>query len=242
MKTAILISGHMRCWEIVYPNFQHHFAKYDPDIYIATWETEGYWTSPENDPNNKGINTNSPLINVEKIMDTYKPVRMQVSRQDDYEPIADKIVELYQLEKHSVQIRPRNIISQFHLMQQVAGLVRDSGIHYEFVIRIRPDLIFLNEIPSLTSENVYYLPHTNHEGKGIGDMFLAGPSDIIIKYMDEIQAFSCDVASSTGRFCPHISSELYLKNYLQIGRLMAIMTPKTLQHTPNGMYKDFVND
>ena len=44
MKVAIVLTGHMRHWKEVLPNFKQRFIdKYNPDIFINTWSEEGWY-------------------------------------------------------------------------------------------------------------------------------------------------------------------------------------------------------
>ena len=75
MKVALLLTGHMRCWEQVAPNTrQHSIDKYNADVFIDTWDQEAYW-----DPHSqKGITEGGPKLDALSIMNAYKPVYMNL--------------------------------------------------------------------------------------------------------------------------------------------------------------------
>ena len=86
MKVALLLTGHMRCWDQVFPNTKQHIIdKYNPDIFIDTWDSEAYW-----DPHSaKGITEGGPKLDIAGIEEAYKPVVMNV---DSYEQFEDNFV------------------------------------------------------------------------------------------------------------------------------------------------------
>ena len=54
MKVAVILTGHMRCWRDVLPNFKEKVIdRYNPDIFIHTWNEEGWWI-PGDKQNTKG--------------------------------------------------------------------------------------------------------------------------------------------------------------------------------------------
>jgi hypothetical protein len=242
MKTALLLSGHMRCWEKVYPNTKKHILDvYNPDVYIATWDNEGYWTSPENDPEGLGINKNSPKLDVTGVMEAYNPIHISVFQQAKYLPIFLKAAEKY--EPISVKIRPQNIISQFFLRLALLEIYfqLDDTYNYDQIIYMRPDMEFLQELPKFDFNKLNLINHPNHEGLGFGDMFLATNQGGMAAYYAELAGMD-DIVRKINRFCPHMITEEIAKIIYQFGgrdyRVHNIA--KNLQHTPNGQYQDYV--
>ena len=73
MKVAIILTGHLRCWETVFPNFKQKFIdRYNPDIFIHSWDEEGWW-QPSDVKNVKGYYDQTPKIDKQKVIDFYKP-------------------------------------------------------------------------------------------------------------------------------------------------------------------------
>ena len=87
MKVALLLTGHMRCWQQVFPNTKQHLLdKYNPDIFIHTWDSEAYW-----DPHSqKGVTEGGPKLDVEAIRETYNPVHMVVDHYENFEQNLDR--------------------------------------------------------------------------------------------------------------------------------------------------------
>jgi len=238
MKTAVVLTGHMRCWQEAYPSIKEQLIdRYNADVFIATWDNLGYWTSPENDPENRGIHSESPPLNISEVVQAYQPKIISVYNQEFMTPLFDEKVKQYELDKISVQIRPRNIVSQFWIQQQgIYSLLSFDSPRYKYVIRLRPDLVFLGQLPKFDVERTYVINHPNHEGKGVGDMFMASSFDDAWIYGYKLKNdYHFVGALKMNRFCPHMITEKLLSG----PKLEVMDVAKTLAHTPNGQYKDW---
>jgi len=238
MKIAVVLTGHMRCWEAAYPSIKNLFLdRYDTGVFISTWNNLGFWTSPEHDPENKGINGQSPDLDVQSVIEAYRPKAISVHDQKEMISLFDRMVEQYELDKISIQIRPRNIVSQFWIQKMGLELLYSGyHMHYDYVIRLRPDLVFLGDLPIFDLDKTYVLNHPNHEGHGVGDMFLASNCQHMHSYLHYLQNNEyIDVARKTSRFCPHILTERFIES----AKPVILNVAKTLAHTPNGQYKDW---
>lgn len=246
MKTALILTGHMRCFEQVFPNtFDTIINPYQPDIFITTWDNEGWWTSPENDPEKKGINSKSPPLDLTRVSELYKPVQLTVFKQGAFDSRIEHEVRLYELEKKVKEIRPRNIVSQFlmwnlafnefhnYLSQSRANLLHE----YDLVIRMRSDLVLPNGLPKLDPNVLNFIHHTNHEGHGYGDMFLASDQSRMIAFNWQMNYY---YDHAKDRFCPHMIMESVAKRMeweMEIHSYVHRVN-KTLMHTPKGQYQD----
>src|ERR1700748_740443 len=103
LRTALLLTGHLRCWQMVFPNFkQMVLDRYQPDVFITTWSDEGYWVPQEGAT---GLHQHSPAVNVEAVYAAYKPIRLIVEDVDPFLPIFAERVKPFLNYYH----RPRNI-------------------------------------------------------------------------------------------------------------------------------------
>ena len=247
-KVALILTGHMRCWKDVYPNiFKNFIEPYDTDVFISTWDTEGYWTSPENDPKGLGINENSPVLDVPAVELIYKPKAFQRDVNKTYMKYFNKEAE--RLLPFCNQIRPANIISQFDRINKGYILMEDYVFAnqrdgYDWVIRMRPDLVIYNGLPNFNvapKDFMFTLHHPNHEGLGTGDMFLAASYPASEEFRDQLFDYDED-ATKIKRFCPHILTKRAIDRVTKemMVKHVELRVDKTLQHTPNGQYKDFV--
>lgn len=243
MKTALLLSGHMRCWKECFPNTKKYILdRWNPDVFITTWDNEGYWVAPENDPNNKGIYEHSPLLDVNGVIDTYEPVSIRVLRQDKFDfSHWDKAFP----KEYTGETRVKNIMSQFFMMKQsISNLENYPGWlrHYDLVIRMRPDLLFVQDLPELDPFKFHVIRHTNPQGLGVGDMFFASSPALLkdISSMIYDTDMLSEIVKEIGRFCPHMLVEYHLQKCLPTRHVVHDI-PKMLMHTPKGQYQDITN-
>lgn len=234
MKTALVLTGHMRCWSQVYLNTLNHIIdKFNPDIFISTWDNEGYWISPDKDSTNLGINPASPKLNVKEVKKFYKPKDILIEKQIDFSKQGEK----YQ--KFCQEIRPANILSQFYKMYNGIVLMENyavrNDIRYDFVIRMRPDLILQHGLPELSPEKFYTLQHRNHTGQGTGDMFFASGFEQMIIFKNFVYFYDDIIEKSGNRFCPHLIVEAMAKEFIW----QELPMQKTIFHTPNGEYQNW---
>lgn len=232
MNVAIILTGHLRCWEMVFPNFKEHFIdRYNPDIFIHTWTDEGYWVPVEGP---LGIKENTPMIDEAAVRAAYNPVEMVVEDFAQFEPIFAERVKAFPNFYH----RPRNIVSMFYKMgagvQLLEKHVMKTGKAYDLVIRMRPDMLLHEPMPEFEANTFYTLSHRNHMGGGTGDMFQIGPYNMVAAF-SKIGTFLEALYGITGLMCPHIYSVEFIKNLGIPWKEFNVN--KTLQHTPAGQYK-----
>ena len=232
MKVAIVLSGHMRCWKQVFPNFQEHFlTRYSPDIFIHTWDDEGWWVPQEGA---MGVHERSDALDADAVRAAYNPVKMVVEHFADFEPVFAERVKTFTNFYH----RPRNIVSMFYKMGMGMGLLTEhilkTGTKYDLVIRMRPDMILHQPMPDFDPAKFYTLAHRNHMGGGTGDMFQIGSYESVSCFAT-IGTKLEDIYAETGLLCPHTFSV----QHIQKSGLpwQEFHVNKTLQHTPAGQYR-----
>ena len=236
MKVAVILTGHMRCWRDVFPNFKEKIIdRYgNPDIFIHTWDEEGWWIPGDKDMP-KGVYDKTPSVEFEDIQDAYKPIALIVSKWSDYEPVFDYRAKLYSHYAH----RPKNILSMFHKLGSGVRLMEDymsfTGEHYDLVIRMRPDMIFHEDLPEFDPQKFYTLAHRNHLGQGTGDMIqVSNPFNMVA--FSKISCFINHVYMQTQMMCPHLMSVQWIQNMGLPWQEFSIH--KELKHTPNGEYNE----
>jgi len=229
---AIALSGHLRMWNIVFPNFKERFIdRYNPEIFISTWSDMGFWVPEEG---TKGIHEGSPIIDIKAVQEAYKPVRMVVENLDPFLPIFEKRMKAFPNYYH----RPRNICSMFYKIKQSVDMVDRhvamTGIKYDLVIRMRPDMLIHQPIPNLDPEKFYTIWHRNHVGGGTGDQMQIGSLENVAKFA-RIGVNLEAIYQKTGLLCPHVMSVAWIKEMNLPWNEIHIS--KSLQHTPNGEYR-----
>lgn len=231
MKVALLLTGHMRCWNQVFPNTKEHIIeKYEPDIFINTWDSEAYW-----DPHStKGITEGGPNLDVDAVQRTYKPVYMNVEKYEQFEENfsyrAKEFTNFYHV--------PKNQISMWFKvgrgMLAVEEHVMMTGKTYDVIIRMRPDLVFNEQLPDFDSNIFYTLGFRNHMGQGTSDMIQVG-NFFTMSLFCKVLCHLPHLYKETGLLCPHIISEHFIK---RLGLpWQEFMVNKTIMHTPLGEYK-----
>jgi hypothetical protein len=232
MNVAVILTGHLRCWTTVFPNFKEVFIdRYHPDIFIHTWTDEGYWVPVEG---LTGIHQHSPEIDVEAVRRAYKPVRIVVEKFDGFLPLFEERVKVFTNYYH----RTKNIVSMFYKMQQGIQMVERhvamTGKKYDLIIRVRPDMIIHQPLPDFDFNNFYTVWHRNHVGGGTGDQMQVGSLENVSNYVD-LGINLEKVYVETGLLCPHVMSVHWIKKLNLPWQEIQIF--KSLQHTPNGEYK-----
>ena len=233
MKVAVILSGHLRCWEMVFPNFKENIIdRYNPDIYIHTFTTEGYWVPTEG---KMGIFEHSPPIDEAAVRAAYNPISMAIEDYNDLEPTFAERAKNFPVYYH----RPRNIISMFYKMgagvQMMERHMMKTGKKYDLVIRMRPDMLLHQPMPEFDPGKLYTLAHRNHMGGGTGDMFQIG-NPMAVMLFSKIGMILEPLYDQTKLLCPHILSVQHIHN-LGIP-WEEFQVHKTIQHTPNGQYKE----
>lgn len=246
-QLALVLTGHLRCWKTVYPNIKQQFIdRYDTEVFIESWENEGYWVSPEADKDKAGVNLHSPPVNPQEVLETYNPrglvLQIQDSVKNEIQQFADKLQPL------AVEIRAFNVVSQFFKIlmgyHQLRTYVDASGTNFDWVLRMRPDLIIDTELPNLNDLNwsdIHTLRHPNHEGNGTGDMFLLANYQNSMMFAESLSKMDV-IAEHLKRFCPHIITKHIIDRIAETDSLINHVewaVNKTLQHTPNGQYNDW---
>ena len=233
MRTAVVLTGHLRCWKQVFPNFKEKIIdRYMPDIFIHTWDDEAYWI-PGDKKNETGIYEGAPEIIDQEVMDTYKPLYFAKEYWKDFNPHFEACGKYFKNYAH----RPKNILSMYYKMHQGFSLVEKHVAqlqdNYEMVIRMRPDMIFNEDLPNFEPGVFYTIAHRNHLGKGTGDLMQVG-SLAQMMFFTKIICFISDLYRQTDLLCPHVITEQHIKNLGLNWKEFTIN--KTLMHTPKGAY------
>ena len=244
-KVALILTGHMRCWKDVFPNIKERILdRWDTDVFISTWDTEGYWCPPESDPEGHGINLDSPMISDFEVREYYGPIRYMVDSHTDMILENDLNKFANKLQPHCIEIRAKNIVSQFYKIHQGYSMffdhVMSTGAQYDHVIRMRPDLVLGGELPEIKMTPVNFFVHTNHQGDGVGDMYLGTNQYFHSMFYAKLLNYKAFV-QTTGRFCPHIITKSIIMDVINsenIHYMNELKIPKTLMHTPSGQYSE----
>jgi len=231
MNVALILTGHMRCWEQVFPNTKDVILdRYKPDVFIHAWDEQSWW-----DPHSKeGFVANSPKIDQKAILETYKPTAMFFENFETKRADFEKAAENYEKHYHV----KRNILSMFYKIGRGVDMMNEhtarTGKHYDLVIRMRPDLVFKEHLPNFDNSKLYTILHRNHVGQGTGDMFQAS-NQWLMSMFGNISVILPQLYKQTGILCPHIVSEHMFRQSGFPWEEFPI--ERMLMHTPAGEYK-----
>lgn len=137
MKVALILSGHLRCFDVCKKSLEEHILKhYDTDIYVHTWK-------------DLDLTYHSKTIRNfdEKQLDIIKSIPN----------VKDIIIQDYNELKSNFLIDPRaeRFLSQFYKVNQSFNMVK--GKKYDIVIRSRPD-IYYNQKLELNNDGYCHVP------------------------------------------------------------------------------------
>ena len=247
MKTALVLTGHMRDWKTAFPSIKSKLIdRYQSDVFISSWKDFGYWVSPDRDPKNHGYNTDSPRLtenDIAEIYSAYHPISFLHPQYAYFTSVFMSRGKKYL--PYCQEIRPQNVLSQFFQIHSgilsLESYVAETGTKYDMVIRTRPDLVLQSDLPEIPldslKDTIYTNFHRNHTGQGTGDMLQVASFDSIIKFKNIVYNFD-ELTNHLNRFCPHMFVESYVKDFLNLN-LVELNLSKTLAHTPNGQYINY---
>lgn len=233
MKVAVVLTGHMRMWKTVSPNFEDRILKkYNPDVFIHTWSDEGYCDTSETSTK-LGYYGQSPSLPMKDVSEAFNALKIEI---EDFEDYNDTIIEITKgyTEHHT---RPKNVYSMFGKMNRGLMMMEkhmiETGKRYDLIMRLRPDLIYNEDLPNFDPNIFYTNIHPNHLGRGTGDMIHVG-NIISMSLFSKIIHFMPDLYREVGYVCPHEMSELFIRKLNLPWQQININ--KTLMHTPKGAY------
>jgi hypothetical protein len=233
MKVAVVLTGHLRCWKIVVPNFEERILKkYNPDVFIHSWSDEGYCDLSETSLK-FGYYESSPSIPVQEVKDAFNAKEIEI---EDFRLYNDQYEEFTkQYTEHHV--RPKNLYSMFSKMNKGLMMMENYMIktnqRYDLILRLRPDLIYNQDLPNFNPNIFYTHQHPNHMGRGTGDMMHIG-NLFHMSLFSKILYFISELYTEVGYICPHEMSSAFISK-LNIP-WQELNIDKTLMHTPKGAY------
>lgn len=148
MKLAICLSGHMRNFDKHYPDLcKYILSKYDCDVYISTWKNRGLTFRSRKTLTHPDIIEPGEDISVDDVKNIYSPKEILVD--DEY---GKKIKTLLKTFDYGFQTTNEALIYKgqafmmFYKIESVINMALQSGVNYDFIVRVRPDLSPLADI------------------------------------------------------------------------------------------------
>ena len=186
MKVAISISGLPRCYKEGYEELKKWFLdKYDCDVYIHTWyDTKTKFKTGHNFSLNKDYQFTEE--DYKNVLELYQPKNYTFQK-----PIPFDVNGL--TSKFGVKLNVS--LSTFYSLQHSFNLIKESGIHYDYVIRTRfdlkftdyisPECTFLKDISLLDPNQLNYFQYSDDPSvriSEIDDLFAVGSLDVMDVY------------------------------------------------------------
>lgn len=213
MKYAILYSGHLRTFLDTVDNHIEKIINYnDFDIYLNLWDGwgNGYVLKEYQFDDCDLITDEVKNILIDKI----KPKFYEFQNYNDVYNEINQITKL-QDKRHNTN-KVQNVVSMYYKLQRGFEHVKNSGVNYDGILRLRPDT-FLDGNIELFQPNDKTLytsmePRWCLNGNGVNDQFGFGNMEVMNHYTNVYS----DLENIWAEY-KHLSSapEVLLKIYLE---------------------------
>ena len=156
MKVAVCISGQLRTYDKCYDNLRKYILEpLDADVFMQIWDTVG--------ASHKEDKFNDDSVDERKIMSMYNPKNLVIESQP--EGASD---ELYgkKVPEELKEIEPLHYKSALSMYYQIkscndlaVNYAKEKKFEYDIIVRVRPDTMFLEQIPRHFIEEVFKNPY-----------------------------------------------------------------------------------
>jgi len=210
MRIAILYSGHFRTFLDVIENNSNRIINnnFDIDVYLNFWDTWGHgYVFKTQIFKEEDLIPSNILNNISNNV-TYKFVEFEKSI---YE--FDELLKLQEDKPNSNMCI--NVISMFYKMQRGYMHIENSGIKYDYILKLRPDNFLERNIEFFNCEkNTIYTtlePRWNLNGNGVNDQFAFGDIETMKIYLNTYNSLK-DIFINNN-CSPEILLKIHLDNH-----------------------------
>lgn len=215
MKYAILYSGHLRTFLDTIDNHKEKIVNYnDFDIYLNLWDCwgNGFVLKEYQFEDSDLITDEVKNILIDKIKPKFYEFQV-------YNTIYDEITEVMKIQQNNTFInntnKIRNVISMYYKLQRGFEHIKNSGINYDGVLRLRPDTFFDGNIELFKpDDNTLYTslePRWCLNGMGVNDQMGFGNMEVMNYYTNVYSNLKNIWGENIYLNC---APELLLKTYL----------------------------
>lgn len=227
MKVAICMSGQLRTYKKCYENLMKYIVKpMNADIFIQVWDKVG--------ASHKEGEIKSDEVNKKEIVEMYNPKEIVIESQpkgssDNLygKKVPEKLKEIE-------PIHYKSALSMFYQIKSCNDLAvnyaKENKFKYDIIIRIRPDTMFLQNIPKrlvrkvLKSKNVvYFVDYAIDTRFQVCDKFAFGDTEGMIDYTsvwDYIEEYWKDPIGKNPPYT-HKVGERLLKYHIETRKINA---------------------
>ena len=197
MKTALLLSGHMRYFKECFSSLKRSILDVlNPDIYIHTWDEQdrSMWNDAVSNLNERFIEGYN--IPIKKII---------VEKWSEAEPRLNE--KLKKIGNKVEYFKPIRMISMYYKIQECFKLI--DGENYDLVIRARPDLfyenILINDFSNL--KTFIRIPKSHNNPRiAVKDLNLQFPiDDYLVEGQDRIDSYFVGEPNDCGGYLDQFS-------------------------------------
>ena len=231
MRTALILTGHMRCWKQMLPYIKQKFIEpYNADVFISCWETEGWWQwqAP------KGFYEGSSSVDPDEIRALLNPVEMRFEHYPSHDQYFSERAKQYT----NSYIDPKNILSMtykwldgFYLLKHHMAI---TGKKYDLVLKTRTDLEVFGDFPQFDLDK-FYIIYNHYDQGGYNDVFYASNYEKAEYVANFVLNFD-HLYSQTNTVCTHLMTQKYFENAkIEVTELHI---PYKLHNTPWGQHQD----
>ena len=197
MKVCLLLSGHMRNSEEVFPYFKSNLLdRYDVDTFISVWDSSAIY------------------IHTPKIYESiklFKPIAFEI---ENYEAGFQKVFKDIVKDGENKLETNANLVSacsMWYKTMRVNELKnRHTNNQYDIIIKTRPDITIEQPIELINPiDNSIYIPKGWDWSQGIGDLMAYGDTNMMDRYCNLFNNFK-DIIDKLDKINP----ERILKSHL----------------------------
>jgi len=196
MKLALCMSGHARTYDKTYQHwYDNLLSKFDVDVYFSIWDTIGPRDMASDGRDFQSGVIDSCLVDQEHIRRIWHPKKLDIefykNLHDTFLSRANKWYDVR--DQHALRTidRPLANFSMYYKWNRCFNMMEttmiDEGIHYDVVIRSRPDISLLGQMPIQTfiDPSYVYVPMAGSwGGDEISDYLTIGTVDQMRQYCD----------------------------------------------------------
>ena len=219
MKIALVFSGQPRFIDgMSYNSIKEFFLnKYDCDVYAHFWFSQDTSTSYETAPWSTLGNISFPSDTLDIFNKLYNPVKLSFD-----EPLVhdDKYKKYTNSHSHSGYL----IYSTYTSLQKAYKLI-DNINQYDYIIKIRPDIIFniKFDVNNIDPHSIHVIPMREHPDILYNDTFAIVPPSIsnyffnMVDYIDKYYT-SGTLCNHEEMFTAHVISSNYRINPIDMSK------------------------
>jgi len=210
MRLAIILVGHIRTWEKCKQSFINTFSKFNPDIYLYTYDTKTY--KSETRLSEEDIRNYFKDINIKKLIIK--------DENDVLSEVTKKYYNYYIENPNTLRQKLLEGLCQYVNIQNCYNIICNSDIQYDFIIKTRPDIIYNSNFDDIfTEENKNTTNIWTSNCHCSCDFFAASSLIGLNKYCNTINNIE-----GCYKWCyPHVEISVHMLLHFSIGNCASII-------------------